>query len=103
MFVNKQKSAELNDRGIRGMIILDEKDCRSCCACMLACSFHHHSVFSKELSSIQVISEFTEDKINWTVDYSSCDLCKGEENFLCVQYCLYDCLSFTNDAAPSER
>ncbi|MEN6327911.1 MAG: 4Fe-4S dicluster domain-containing protein [Syntrophomonas sp.] len=99
---NNENIVALNDRELRGKIILDEKLCRGCHSCMLACSFHHHSVFSKELSSIKVVTGYKEDKINWAVDYSSCDLCKGEENYLCVQHCSYESLSFADDGAPSE-
>lgn len=100
MLANKQKVDQTSIKEIwkkkKGEIILDETKCRGCNTCMLACSFHHASVFSKELSSIKVSWDYPTGKVNWTVN-DSCDLCEGEKDFLCLKYCPYDALSFKPD------
>ena len=48
MLANKTKVDQTNIKEIwkkKGEIILDETKCRGCNTCMLACSFHHASVF----------------------------------------------------------
>lgn len=75
----------------RVRIEVNQEQCRACCMCVLMCSFHFEKVFSRELSSIEVLVDNTTGNVEWKVN-SSCDLCKGEENYLCVKYCPYNCL-----------
>lgn len=65
--------------------------CYGCRACELACSFHHERVFSPELSSIRVSNNYLAGEIQLSID-STCDLCKGEAQPLCMEYCLYGAL-----------
>lgn len=97
MYTNHKESISHEDvkadiNKLKGEIILDEKKCRGCNTCMLACSFHHSSVFSKELSSIKVRLDYITGSVNWMVS-TSCDLCKCEKEILCIKHCPYDCLS----------
>ncbi|MBA1336016.1 MAG: hypothetical protein HPY66_1835 [Firmicutes bacterium] len=93
MITNNQKAAKVDVKETKGEIILDEIKCRGCNTCMLACSFHHASVFSRELSSIKVSLDYITGKVSWMIS-SNCDLCKGKKEFLCIKHCPYDCLSF---------
>ena len=72
-------------------IIRHTKACYGCRICELACSFHHRGVFSPELSSIRVSNNYLTGEIQLSID-STCDLCKGEAQPLCVEYCLYGAL-----------
>ena len=69
----------------------DTDACYGCRTCELACSFHHRKVFSPELSSIRVSRNNRTGEIEFSID-SSCDLCKGEAQPLCVEYCFYGAL-----------
>jgi Fe-S-cluster-containing hydrogenase component 2 len=73
-------------------ILVDLERCYGCRICELICSFHKAEVFSHDLSSIQVSVNNRTGEIKWFVDYSSCDLCEGEEELLCIKYCPYHCL-----------
>ena len=67
------------------------KACYGCRSCELACSFHHKKLFSPELSSVKVLTSMRTGEITRAID-STCDLCEGEEQPLCVKYCLYGAL-----------
>jgi len=73
------------------MIGVNDYQCRACNMCVLMCSFHHAKVFSLELSSIKVSINNTTGDVKWKVD-STCDLCKSEEDYMCIKYCSYSCL-----------
>jgi len=75
------------------IIAHDDNKCRACRTCEIACSWHHHRVFSPGLSDIQVTRNNQTGEILWTLDTSSCDLCKDEEKHLCIKYCLYKALT----------
>lgn len=70
----------------------DPGACYGCRTCELACSFHHGRVFSPELSSIKVSRNNRTGKIKWNID-STCDLCSGETERLCIQFCAYKALA----------
>ena len=72
-------------------IKVNSKACYGCRSCELACSFHHQKLFSPELSSIKVLTSMRTGDIKWSID-STCDSCEGEEQPLCVKYCLYGAL-----------
>ena len=71
-------------------ILLNVERCKGCKVCKLACSFHHsgHKAFSPSMSSTRVSRDNDTAKINLSID-STCDLCYGEEQALCVKYCAY--------------
>ena len=73
------------------MIAVDVATCTGCRLCELACSFHHQRVFSPDLSSIRVLRNNRTGKIGLSIN-STCDFCQGEEQPLCVKYCLYGAL-----------
>jgi Fe-S-cluster-containing hydrogenase component 2 len=66
---------------------MDSEVCNACRMCELACSFHHQRVFAPHESSVKVSADFKEGKIQLSID-GTCDLCPGEPQPLCVQYCL---------------
>lgn len=72
-------------------IVFNAKACYGCRTCEIACSFHHKRVFIPELSSIRVLNNYRNGEIQWSAD-STCDLCEGEDQPLCVTYCLYEAL-----------
>jgi anaerobic carbon-monoxide dehydrogenase iron sulfur subunit len=65
--------------------------CYGCGICELACSFHHQKVFSPALSSIKVLKNNRTGKVKWSID-TTCDSCKGQEQPLCIKYCVYGAL-----------
>jgi Fe-S-cluster-containing hydrogenase component 2 len=75
------------------ILILETKNCTGCRACEIACSFHHKTVFSQSLSSIQIhelpqrkgfnLSFFLKPKGK----HLSCDGCVGLKVPFCVKYC----------------
>lgn len=71
-------------------VLLDAGRCKGCRICELACSFHHsgHKAFSPSISSTRVSRDNDTARITLSVD-STCDLCSGEEQALCVKYCAY--------------
>ena len=73
-------------------ILSDIEACYGCRVCELVCSFHHSGVFSPELSSIRVSRNNRTGEIGLSID-STCDSCMGEEQPLCVKYCLYRALT----------
>lgn len=72
-------------------IVRDTEACCGCRTCELACSFHHKRAFSPEFSSIRVSNNYLTGEIRSAID-PTCDLCKGEAQPLCVEYCLYGAL-----------
>jgi len=71
-------------------ILTDVSRCKGCRACELACSFHHSGrrSFSPAASSTRVSRDNDTAEITISID-STCDLCSGEEQPLCVKYCVY--------------
>jgi Fe-S-cluster-containing hydrogenase component 2 len=72
-------------------IIRDTEACYGCRTCELVCSFHHKGVFSLGGGSITVKRDNNTGEIKWTID-STCDSCDGEDQPLCVKYCVYGAL-----------
>lgn len=72
-------------------IAIDSKSCYGCRACELICSFHHTGAFSPESSSIKIKRNEGTGEIQTKVD-STCDLCKGEKQPICLKYCVYGAL-----------
>jgi carbon-monoxide dehydrogenase iron sulfur subunit len=72
-------------------IIIAIEACYGCRTCELVCSFHHAGVFSPELSSIRVLKNNRNAKVELSID-STCDSCQGEPQPLCVKYCVYGAL-----------
>jgi len=73
-------------------LLRDTNACVGCGTCGLICSFHHHGIFSREQSSIRVLTDMRTGRVEWVID-STCDDCRGEEQPLCVKYCAYGALS----------
>jgi len=67
-------------------LLINAQACNGCRTCELACSFHHRGVFIPESSSIKVVSDCLEGKIQLMVD-STCDLCRAEPEPLCALHC----------------
>lgn len=67
-------------------LLINARACNGCRFCELACSFHHRGVFAPEESSIKILSDCREGKIQLTVD-STCDLCRSEPEPLCTLHC----------------
>ena len=65
--------------------------CYGCRLCELACSFHHRQAFSPDGSSIEIFRDNEQGKATLTID-TTCDMCDGEKEPLCVTYCLYGAL-----------
>lgn len=74
-------------------MIFDMPNCGGCRTCEIACSFHHRGEFNPAISSIRIL-----DKTNgpgflvMLVEHGdevriACDLCKGLEIPLCMEYC----------------
>ncbi len=83
----------VNERGANKVRIgVDIESCYGCHVCELICSFHKAEVFSPYLSSIRVLVNNRTGEIKFYIDESSCDLCKSEEQPLCIKYCSYHCL-----------
>jgi len=72
-------------------ILTDVEVCVGCRICELACSFHHNGAFSPDASSIKVSRDNQNGEIGLSID-STCDLCQGEPQPLCVEYCVYGAL-----------
>ena len=72
-------------------VLTNATTCVGCRACELMCSFHHEGVFSPEMSSIKISRDNQNGRIWLSVD-ATCDLCQGETQPLCVEYCLYGAL-----------
>ena len=72
-------------------ILRDLEKCYGCRTCELACSFHHQQVFAPALSSIKISRSNQTGKMGWHID-STCDLCVGEDQPLCVTFCSYGAL-----------
>jgi len=72
-------------------IAVNLKACYGCRACELVCAYHHLKVFTPEGGSIKLYKNYRTGKINWHID-STCDLCAGEDQPLCIRYCAYEAL-----------
>ena len=79
-------------------ILTDVSRCKGCRACELACSFHHSGrrSFSPAASSTRVSRDNDTAEITISTD-STCDLCSGEEQALCVKYCVYGARSVAKE------
>ena len=73
-------------------IIRNTNLCQGCKACALACSLHHTGGFNPEAGSIRVKRHNPIGYVEWSID-STCDSCEGEDEPLCVKYCVYNALS----------
>ena len=70
----------------------DPELCHGCRACEIMCSFHHRKCIAPESSSIRVVRENATGRVLWSIDKTTCDECKGEEQPFCEKYCLYEAL-----------
>ncbi len=70
----------------RELLKMDISKCTGCRSCEIACSFHHHKNFGLINSSIKVFRDNKNGKIKYFFT-NTCDLCKNEQNPLCVETC----------------
>ena len=75
--------------------------CYGCKNCQLVCSLHLTGSFWPERSSIQVSRYPQTGVVQWTID-ESCDLCREEEEPLCVRCCPYRTLTHVADENQEE-
>jgi len=80
-------------------INFDPSRCYSCKSCQLICSFHHTGAFWPEQSSIEAYRNQQTGYVKWSVD-NTCDGCAGEQEVLCVKYCVYGALALGTRSAP---
>jgi len=75
-------------------LVISPEKCIICNLCVLACSFHHGKVFSRNRSSIEVNVYGKERRIEIVIygqkegGRLACDDCKGEREPLCTKYCI---------------
>jgi len=72
-------------------IVGDSVACRGCRVCELACSLHHKGYFAPEAASIKVYRDNQNGEVRLSID-STCDVCRGKHQPLCVKYCAYGAL-----------
>ena len=70
------------------------KRCTACMSCILACSLHHTKAFNPKIASIEVNTFGKEREIQIIIHRKkegvrlACDNCRGEEEPLCIKYCI---------------
>ena len=69
-----------------------QQACYGCRRCELICSYHHVKAFQPSASSIHVVNRFRVGEIEWVIDENTCDMCQGQSQPLCVNYCEYGAL-----------
>ena len=82
-------------------IIRNSNLCYACKTCQLACSFHHTKTFWPERSSITVSRNPQDGTIKWRMN-ATCDKCIGEEEPLCVKYCIYGALKVVKEVKDND-
>lgn len=85
-------------------IVIHSDRCTGCRSCEMACSFHHTKKFSPSFSSIEVYRNEENGifklRIYTTKDTKervACDLCKNEEEPLCIKYCTTKALELNGE------
>ncbi len=74
-------------------MVFDMPTCGGCRTCEIACSFHHRGEFNPSISSIRILEKASGPGfIVMLVEQGegleiACDLCKGLEIPLCMEYC----------------
>ena len=74
------------ERPERELLKMDISKCTGCRSCEIACTYHHYKKFGLAGSSIKIFR----DNKNGEIEYffiNTCDLCKNEQNLLCVEAC----------------
>jgi Fe-S-cluster-containing hydrogenase component 2 len=77
-----------------GKLRVSAELCTGCRSCELACSFHFARAFGRKAGAIEVRRNEAEGEFvpiiheKATSLRKACDLCAGEEGYLCVKYCV---------------
>lgn len=72
--------------------------CTGCGLCEIMCSYNHKKVFSRNMSSIEIIEKKNRNNINIILHkekengHLACDECTGLDEPLCVKYCFSDAI-----------
>jgi Fe-S-cluster-containing dehydrogenase component len=67
--------------------------CTICCACAVACHFHHSATFGTARSSIQIVYEPDASAVQ--IDFlPTCDLCATAPQAACVAACVPGALTW---------
>ena len=72
-------------------ITIDKKKCVGCRTCELVCSHNHLSMFYPEKSKIRI---FFSDNGNLEIKNLCKDVCSGNWEALCIQYCPVNALQY---------
>ena len=75
--------------------------CTGCRTCELVCSFHFTGAFGRKAGAIEVRRDEAEGKFEPIIYKEptnlrkACDLCAGEETYLCVKFCIDGAIRIT--------
>ncbi len=76
-------------------IVRNAELCHGCRACELMCSLHHRNCIAPDASSIHIVRDNATGRVLWSLDQTTCDQCRGEDQPYCAKYCLYEALKVT--------
>jgi len=77
--------------------------CTGCRTCELVCSFHFARAFGRKDGAIEVHRDEAAGEFvpiiheKATSLRKSCDLCAGEESYLCIKYCVVEAIQGNGD------
>ena len=87
-------SNAVNGKPIKREFLIYPDKCTACMLCVLACALHHAKKFERKSASIEVNTFKKEREIHIVIhtekerEQEACDYCKGEEEPLCIKYCI---------------
>jgi Fe-S-cluster-containing hydrogenase component 2 len=83
--------------------------CTGCSICELFCSFHFTKAFSRKAGAIEVCRDEAEGKFEPIIHQAptsfrkNCDLCEGEEQYLCIKYCPVEAIEVAGGTEYGEK